>query len=313
MFTIRSGPGAGLPVLLGLLLLMALGAVGGCATRAADVVPRKTDASEFAGWTCARIADESDRVQQRAAEVAWIVDERAGQHVVALGVGIAIFWPALLAMRPDGVDAEELARLKGRHEALLAAGKARTCPPAPEGLAPDRLAVMPVFPGERLVYEDRPNGRDALVDRVLAVVAFRRDEIELQFETPPAGAVWRQDLAGNVIEAPVGALVWERLLKHDLELGQVVAGELRVRGDPLQRARVRGQVIALGPQNVAGRRFDVAVIQLFGEVAQGESSTRLEGALVVDRASGILLRLDLRSAQPPFALQRRLVRVAGGR
>jgi hypothetical protein len=30
---------------------------------------------------------------------------------------------------------------------------------------------------------------------------------------------------------------------------------------------------------------------------------------VVDRASGVLLRLDLQSAQPPFALQRRLMRV----
>jgi hypothetical protein len=38
-------------------------------------------------------------------------------------------------------------------------------------------------------------------------------------------------------------------------------------------------------------------------------STRVEGAIVVDRSNGVLLRLDLRSADGSFVLQRRLVRV----
>ena len=75
------------------------------------------------------------------------------------------------------------------------------------------------------------------------------------------------------------------------------------------RARVRGQVVAVGPQSIAGRAFDVAVIELYGDAPQGEGSTRLDGALVVDRGSGLVLRLDLRSAQPLYQLQRRLVRV----
>jgi hypothetical protein len=98
-------------------------------------------------------------------------------------------------------------------------------------------------------------------------------------------------------------------LRRDLELGQVVAGEILLSGDPLSRARVRGQVVAVGPQTLAGRHFDVAVIDLFGDAQRGDSSTRLEGAIVVDRASGVLLRLDLRSSLPGFNLQRRLSRV----
>ena len=35
----------------------------------------------------------------------------------------------------------------------------------------------------------------------------------------------------------------------------------------------------------------------------------IRDGVVVDRASGVLLRLDLQSAQAPFALQRRLLRV----
>jgi hypothetical protein len=88
-----------------------------------------------------------------------------------------------------------------------------------------------------------------------------------------------------------------------------VAGEMGVTGDALQHARMRGQVVAIGPQTVAGRRFDAAVIELFGDASMGNDTTRVEGAIVVDRASGVLLRLDLRCAVSAFNLQRRLVRI----
>ena len=294
---------------LGLALAAAV-AFAGCATRSAHIAPAPVDPAAFKDWSCARIHDETDFVQQRAAEVAWTVDERAGQHYVALGLGLSVFWPALLAMRPDGAESEALARLKGRYEALQLAAQQRGCPPPPTSLPPDRAALMPVLPGERLVYEDRQGGaRDPLRDRVLGIVALRRDEIEFQLGGGGLSGTWRQDLAGNVTEAPAGALIWQRLLKRDLSLGQVVAGELRVVGQPMLRARVRGQVVAVGPQKIAGRPFDAVVIELFGEASQGDSSTRLDGAIVVDQHSGVLLRLDLRSSQPPFAMQRRLVRV----
>ena len=71
----------------------------------------------------------------------------------------------------------------------------------------------------------------------------------------------------------------------------------------------RGQVVAVEPQTVAGRRFDVAVIELFGDATMDETYTRIDGAIAVDRHSGVLLRLDLRCAKPMFNLQRRLARV----
>jgi hypothetical protein len=90
----------------------------GCATRSADVVPAADDPAQFASWDCERLFDESDRVQLRAADVAYAVDARVGNNMIALSVGAIVFWPALLAMRPDGIEAQELAALKGRYEAL---------------------------------------------------------------------------------------------------------------------------------------------------------------------------------------------------
>jgi len=288
--------------LLGVLL-------AGCATRAADVKPLPANPADFAAWECERIDDELDSVQQHAADVAYSVDERAGNNILALGVGLGIFWPAILAMRPDGLEADELGRLKGRYEALRTAARSKGCPPPGVELPPARVAALAVAVGERLVYEDRIGGRGPTSEWALRLVALRRDEVEFRVEQPGGPLLWRQDLAGNVTAAPPGSLYWPRLLRRDLVLGQVLAGDFDLAGDLLSRARVRGQVVAVGPQIVAERRFDVAVIELFGDAQRGDTSTRLDGAIVVDRASGVLLRLDLRSALAGFNLQRRLMRV----
>jgi hypothetical protein len=262
-------------------------------------------------WDCGRIDDELERVQQRAADVAYTVDERAGNNILALGMGLSVFWPALFALRPDGLEAAELSRLKGRDEALRTVAKAQGCPPARDTLSAARAAALPLVLGDRLVYEDRAAAKGAPSEWVMVLAALRRGEIEyrgLSADGHSAG-VWRQDLAGNVLSAPAGALSWPHLLRSDLSLGAVTGGDVLLVGDPLSRARMRGQVVAVGPQTVAGRRFDVAVVELFGDAQRGDVSTRVEGAIVVDRSNGVLLRLDLRSANGSFALQRRLVRV----
>lgn len=288
--------------------LLAAALLGGCATRAVDVRPEPANPADFAGWTCSRIDDELDAVQQRAADVAYAVDERAGNNILALGVGVTVFWPALLAMRPAGLEAADLARLKGRYEALRTASQARGCPAPAAELPAAAAARLPVAVGDRLVYEDRASPRLPATPWALRVIALRRGEMVFELESAASGP-WLQDRAGNVLEAPDGALQWQRLLRGELVLGQVVAGDMGVAGDPLARARLRGQVMAVGPQTVAEHRFDAAVIELFGDAQLGEAYTRVDGAIVVDRASGLLLRLDLRSAHPSFALQRRLVRV----
>jgi hypothetical protein len=287
--------------------MLAAWLLAGCATRAVDVVPLAADPTDFLPWPCVRVHDELDGVQQRAVELAWTVDQRAGQHVVALGIGLTVFWPALLAMRPDGAESQELARLKGRYEALNVASRRKGCAADPATLADGRGTVLPVLPGERLVYEERQGVREPLHELALNIVALRRDEIEFGLDAPLPLGRWRQDMAGNVIEAPAGTLVWRHLLRRQMALGDVLVGDIGA--DSAPRARVRGQVVALGPQLIAGRRFDAAVIELFGDIPEGQASTRLDGAIVVDRATGVLLRLDLYSAQPQFRVQRRLVRV----
>lgn len=294
---------------LGLSSLCLLCALSGCVTRSGEVAPLPSNPAQFAGWSCERIEDEAERLQRLAAERAWAVDDRAGNNIVALGLGLAVFWPALLALRPAGPQAEDLARLKGRFEALREAAARASCPAPSSEMPPARAAALPVALGDRLVYEERAQMRGAATEVGWTVSASLRDEVVYSGASPEDGAGLRHDRIGNVFAAGPGMLLWPNLLRGELTLGQIMAGEILVAGDPLTRARVRAQVVAVGLQQIAGRRFDAVVLELFGDVLQSVGSTRLEGVLVVDRLSGVLLRLDLQSAQPPFSLIRRLARV----
>lgn len=299
---------------------VAAAALAGCASRSGNVAPRPTDPAAYASWDCDRLFDEIDAVQQRAADVAYAVDSRAGNNMIALGLGVTVFWPALLAMRPDGLEAEQLADLKGRYEAMRVAVARRPCATPPNVMQAQRQAALPVALGDRLVYEERSGPNGAPHQLGMRVSALRREQIEFQVEVD--GQVltlpWLQDLAGNPVLSSRPALIgWSRLLKRDLKLGQVLYGDLAAADEVRPSARVRGQVVATGPQTLAGRSFDVAVIELFGEAPLkrndqgdiGQGSTRLDGVMAVDRNSGVLLRLELGCANPDYALRRRLQRV----
>lgn len=317
----RRGRPAALAALV-VSLGVALGALqlAGCASRSGEVRPKPTDPAAYAGWECERLHDESDAVQFRAADVAYAVDARAGNNLIAMGLGVTVFWPALLAMRPDGPESDELAELKGRYEALNVVAKRQACGAPTAAMSASRAAKLPVALGDRLVYEERIGHSSASRQLGLQVTALRRDQIEYRVDLDGAAfdAGWRQDRAGNVLldgRAPL--IAWRQLLKADLVLGQVLSGELAAADETVASARLRGQVVATGEQTVSGRRFDVAVVELFGETTNtrgladdlSQASARLDGVMAVDRASGLLLRLELRSTNADFALRRRLLRV----
>lgn len=290
------------------LLLSAGLLMTSCALRSGDVPAIGGDAREFSGWSCTQMHREMDAVKRQASRVAYAFDERTGGNIAALGVGLSVFWPALLAMRSASLEAQTLGELKGRHETLRQVLQARACPPDFREAAAHAAAT--VGPGDRLSYEQRHGARGVAERTSIRLVDMSQARVEWRDAgaADADGATWVNDRMGNLLRAPRG-LVWPSLLRTDLTLGALVHGELIDQADPGLRARVRGQVMAIGPQDVGGRRFDAAVIELFGDAPLGEGRTRLDGAMVIDRHSGLLLRLDLESAQPAFRLQRRLVRV----
>lgn len=293
-----------------LILCLAALALAGCGGAPVASRPLPVSAADFARWTCAQVQEEQDLVQRKAIGVAYRPDSAAGDGMLNLAGGLSVYWPALLAMRPAGMEARDLSRLKLRFDALGDAVASKACGPVvPQAAAPARQS------GDRLVYESRSSVRGPTTELALRATASGAGRVSYvegetgRTDATAASGTWTFDTAGNLSAAPNGALWWPSLLRSALTLGQVTAGDIMLSGDPHARARMRGQIVAVGEQNVAGQRFDAAVLELFGDAPSGDAYTRVEGVLVVDRAQGTLVRLELFSAHAAFNVHRRLLRV----
>ncbi len=72
----------------------------------------------YENFTCSQLKEENQRIQSRINEVSGNVDQRASGDKAKMGVGLVLFWPTLFFLKGDGPEAQELARLKGEHDAL---------------------------------------------------------------------------------------------------------------------------------------------------------------------------------------------------
>jgi hypothetical protein len=66
-------------------------------------------------------------VSARAAQAAGVQDEKSTNDKVAMGVGLIIFWPALLFTKGNDENTAELARLKGQMDAIEQASIQKRC------------------------------------------------------------------------------------------------------------------------------------------------------------------------------------------
>lgn len=112
-----------------MLVWVLAGALCGCASSSDEIRPQYVSPAQYASYDCQQIAAEQQRVSARVGELANEVDDNAAGDAVAVGVGLILFWPALLFVDGDGPEAAEYGRLKGEHEALLKAGIEKKCPP----------------------------------------------------------------------------------------------------------------------------------------------------------------------------------------
>lgn len=82
---------------------------------------------QYASFTCEQIQQEMIRVSNKVKEVSGVQQSKATSDAWATGIGLIIFWPALLFLI-GGDKREELARLKGEYEALEQAAIQKNCP-----------------------------------------------------------------------------------------------------------------------------------------------------------------------------------------
>ncbi len=115
------------------LLLATL--VVGCATSADKVSSSYVSPLQYAALTCDQIKPELLRVNSQIVTVSGVQDDVATKDAVAMGVGMVLFWPALLFLASGDDKHAELANLKGQYEALESAAIQKNCGIAPELIA----------------------------------------------------------------------------------------------------------------------------------------------------------------------------------
>ena len=98
-----------------------------CATSSNEIASGYTSPLQYQGYDCQQIAMEEQTVLARVSQLGGQIDRRATNDKIAMGVGVVIFWPALLFVKGNGEQTAEYARLKGEHEALENAAIAKRC------------------------------------------------------------------------------------------------------------------------------------------------------------------------------------------
>ncbi len=101
-----------------LLAITALAFVGACSKTAAQIEPSYVSKNTFSGMSCSALNNERAEIIHQVNEFTGKQNDAANTDAVLMGVGLILFWPALLAM-PMGADhAEQLAAAKGSYDAI---------------------------------------------------------------------------------------------------------------------------------------------------------------------------------------------------
>jgi hypothetical protein len=104
-------------------------ALVGCATRPDNVIAHHVSTVRYDAYDCKRLVREADEVRARIRQLTGSLESKANTDAVLVGVGLILFWPALLALPATGgkPEEQELGRLKGEAEALQRAYKEKDC------------------------------------------------------------------------------------------------------------------------------------------------------------------------------------------
>ena len=108
-------------------MLSVLVGLAGCASSADEIAPSYVSPVQYENYTCQQLAEEAQRVSERASAAAGIQDQARTNDAVMTTVGVVIFWPSLFFLKGNGPQAAELASLKGQMEAVEQASIRKNC------------------------------------------------------------------------------------------------------------------------------------------------------------------------------------------
>lgn len=108
---------------LGLFIVLS-----GCATASKDVASAYMSPALFDAYTCEQLSGELQRIAGRVVQLGGRLDTAASNDKAMAGVGLILFWPALMHLGGTKVPEANYARLKGEFDAVQQAAILKQCP-----------------------------------------------------------------------------------------------------------------------------------------------------------------------------------------
>lgn len=107
--------------------------LSGCATESKDVASAYVSPLQYQSFDCEQLAAEAQRIQGRVIELGGRLDQAAKNDKALVGVGLIVFWPAMLFIGGTKGQEAEYGRLKGEHEAVQHTAIGKKCQLAEAG------------------------------------------------------------------------------------------------------------------------------------------------------------------------------------
>ncbi|WP_226622894.1 hypothetical protein [Alloyangia pacifica] len=112
---------------LAAIWLAACVVTSGCATKSEYISGQYVSPLQFQSYSCSQVTQEALRISERSAQTFSLQNRKARNDAVVASVAIVLFWPAAMLVGGNDANASEVARLKGRMDALEEASIAKNC------------------------------------------------------------------------------------------------------------------------------------------------------------------------------------------
>lgn len=129
---------------VGIVGLTVIVGLTGCATASKDIASVSVSPLQYHAYDCRQLAAEYTRISVRVRQLGGRLDEAASNDAAIMGVGLVVFWPALLFLGGTRQQEAEYARLKGEYDAVQQAAIEQKCPSmvAPKPVVPPKEATV---------------------------------------------------------------------------------------------------------------------------------------------------------------------------
>ena len=106
---------------------LALIALSGCAQNADKITASAVSPFAYHGLTCPQLSAAAYRVSNQLAISTDAQNRKAKNDAAEMGIGLVLFWPALLFLDGNDETATQLAQLKGEMIAIEDANRRQGC------------------------------------------------------------------------------------------------------------------------------------------------------------------------------------------